>query len=126
MTRTLLFLGVQGWILSDKNDSLNGDGVIEFTDAPDNGDKSGNWVIDTLAGRDNIVLTLKAGNGFGAFLLDLTVVDPLNGTWSSGKGLSHASIYYNGTPSLVPEPGVLALMGIGVFGLGIARRKSRK
>lgn len=118
--------GMTGWMLSDKNDGPNGDGVIKFTDAPSNGDKSGDWAIDTLAGLGNIVVTLKAGNGFGAFLLDLTVSDPLSGTWSSDKDLSHASIYYKGEPTKVPEPSTLALMGLGLLGIGIARRRIHK
>ncbi len=118
--------GMTGWVLSDKNDGPDGDGVISFTTAPANGDKSGSWAIDTLAGLDNIVITLKAANGFGAFLLDLTVSDPLSGTWSSGKDLSHASIYYKGEPTKVPEPSTLALIGLGLVGIGIARRRVHK
>ncbi|WP_323750952.1 PEP-CTERM sorting domain-containing protein [Marinobacter sp.] len=119
--------GMTGWMLADKNDGPDGDGTINFTTAPVNGAKSGNWAIDTLAGLDNIVITLKAGNGFGAFLLDLTVGDPLSGTWFSGKGLSHASIYYQGEPMMkVPEPSILALMGLGLLGVGIARRRIQK
>lgn len=118
--------GMTGWVLSDKNDGPNGDGLIKFTTAPSNGDKSGTWAIDTLAGLDNVVITLKAGNGFGAFLLDLTANNPLSGTWASGKDLSHASIYYRGEPTKVPEPGTLALMGLGLLGIGIARRRVQK
>jgi hypothetical protein len=118
--------GMTGWTLSDKNDDSNGDGVINFITAPNNGNKSGTWAIDTLAGLDNVVITLKAGNGFGAFLLDLTTNDPLSGTWSSGKGLSHASIYYNGAPTKVPEPSTLALIGLGLLGFGIVRRRVHK
>ena len=119
--------GLTGWILSDKNDDMtSGDQTIVFTNAPVNGVQSGDWEINTLAGLSSIVITLKAGNGFGAFLLDLAGLDPLSGMWSSGKDLSHASIYYNGTPSPVPLPaGIwLFLTGVGSLGL-IARRKRR-
>jgi len=118
-----VLFGSAGWILSEKNDGPDGDGTIEFLSAPVNGDKSGSWSIDTLAGLTDIAITLKAGNGFGAFLLDLSVPNPLVGTWSSGKDLSHSSIYYKGTPTTdVPEPASIALLLFGLLGLGVAKR----
>jgi hypothetical protein len=115
--------GMTGWMLSDESEDSSPGDPISFLTAPENGANSGDWVIDTLAGLDDIVITLKAGNGFGAFLLDLTVSDPLSGLWTSSKGLSHASIYYKGTPSKVPEPSIIALFALGLLGLGFARRR---
>jgi hypothetical protein len=114
--------GMTGWVLSQKNDGAEGDKVITFATAPVNGTKSGSWAVNSFAGLANVVLTLKAGDGFAAFLLDTNF---LSGKWWSTKNLSHASIYYNGTPSQVPLPaaGLLlagALGGLGVFG---AKRK---
>jgi hypothetical protein len=117
--------GKTGWVLSDKNDSSDGNGLIEFLTAPINGTKSGDWAIDTLAGLTHVVITLKAGGGFGAFLLDLTVENPLAGTWASTKGLSHASIYYNGTPAPIPLPAAGFLM-LGALGGLAALRRSRR
>lgn len=118
--------GETGWVLSDKNDGPDGDGVIEFTTAPANNSKSGVWAIDTLAGLSEVVITLKAGKGFAAFLLDLSATDPLTGTWTSSKDLSHASIYYRGTVSAIPLPagGLLLLTGLG--GIGLAARRRRR
>lgn len=114
--------GMDGWVLSEKNDSASGDSTITFSTAPVNGSESGDWEIDSLAGKSNIVITLKAGNGFGAFLLDQTAAEPLVGAWSTGKDLSHASIYYNVNP--VPLPAAAWLFGSALFGLvGIGRRK---
>lgn len=123
---TFELFGQTGWILSDKNENSNGDGTIEFAALPTNGNKSGAWEIDTLAGLTDIVITLKAGNGFGAFLLDLTVSTPLAGTWSSSKDLSHASIYYRGEPTEVPEPSALVLLGLGFLGISLFGRRARK
>ena len=123
---TFELFGKTGWILSDKSDGPDGDGTIVFAASPTNGAKSGGWEIDTLAGLNEIFITLKAGNGFGAFLLDLTGSDPLSGTWSSSKGLSHASIYYRGESNEVPEPGIIALLALGFLGIGIVGRRVRK
>jgi hypothetical protein len=117
--------GKTGWVLSDKNNSSDGNGLIEFLTAPINGSESGDWAIDTLAGLTHVVITLKAGGGFGAFLLDLTVENPLAGTWASTKGLSHASIYYNGTPAPIPLPAAGFLM-LGALGGLAALRRSRR
>lgn len=115
--------GMDGWVLSENNSIALGDSTITFSTAPVNGAKSGDWGIDSLAGKSNIVIVLKAGNGFGAFFLDQTVPDPLAGVWSTGKGLGHASIYYNNI-SPVPLPAAAWLFGSALLGLvGVARRK---
>lgn len=120
-----MLFGKKGWVLSDKNDSADGDGLIEFLTAPVNNTTEGRWAIDTLAGLTHVVITLKAGNGFGAFLLDLTVANPLVGNWASTKELSHASIYYNGTPAPIPLPAAGFLMIGALGGLAALRRRRR-
>lgn len=117
--------GMTGWVLADKNDGPDGDGAITFTDAPTNGDKSGDWTISSITGLLNVAITLNAGNGFGAFLLDLDDLTPLSGTWTSSKGLSHASIYYNGTVSAVPLPAALPLLLAAIGGLAFVGRRRR-
>ncbi len=117
--------GMTGWVLADKNDGADGDDAIRFTDAPTNGAKSGDWTISSVAGLLNVAITLKAGNGFGAFLLDLDDLTPLSGLWTSSKGLSHASIYYNGTVSAVPLPAALPLLLAAIGGLAFVGRRRR-
>lgn len=47
------------------------------------------------------------------------------GDSSNPPGLSHIAIYGNttGEYTQVPEPGTLALLGVGLIGIGLARRK---
>lgn len=118
----------------------------------DVGDVSGEWTIqwEDTNGTDsfNLPLTLDIAAGFKAgsgnsgagiayFLFDdfLLTDDPYasSGTFSLtvGKGLSHESLLVRyeedgGTPPLnIPEPGMLFLLGAGLVGLGLARRKPK-
>ena len=130
VTSTFSMFGDTGWILSDKNDGPDGDGAIEYVTAPINGTKSGNWLLDTLAGASKVVLTLKAGNGWGAFLLDLTTVNPLSGLWETNKDLSHSSVYYQAgdtpPPSPIPLPAGFPLLLTALAALGLAGRRRKQ
>jgi hypothetical protein len=111
--------GVSGWKLADKNDG-GGDGVINFVTAPVNGAKSGSWSIDSLKGLSHVAIALKAGNGFGLFR-----INTLAGRWTSGKDLSHASVWYSGTPAAIPLPATGLLLIGALGGLGLARRRRK-
>lgn len=119
--------GMSGWVLAAKNDGADGDGAISYTDAPANGSQSGSWGISSVTGFDKVMVTLKAGNHWGSFL-----VDTLSGTWSTSKGLSHSSIYYipgttgggGGGGGVVPLPAAGWMLLAGLGGLAAFRRKS--
>ena len=117
--------GMTGWILGDKNDEIAGTGGVKFGTTPVNDDEFGAWsVVDMVgAGIGNIVVTLKAGNGFGAFLIS----DLGPGTWTSSKELSHASVYYkDGEPPVyIPLPAASWLMIGGLGGLLALHRKKK-
>lgn len=115
--------------LTDGNDVDTGEleSLFHWTIGPDedpNDARSGEWFLDDAIWDTyaRLVIVLKAGNGFASFELES---DDLTGTWITQQGLSHASLYGivgNGT---ILEPGTLGLLGLGLLGVGLARRRAR-
>lgn len=119
------FFGLTGWTLAAKNEGGgDGNGQLSFSLAPVNGDQSGLWEILNPNNYANVFITLKAGTGFGAFLLDSGT--EIAGDWSSSKELSHASIYYQGEPggpAPIPLPAAGVLLAGALGALALRRRK---
>lgn len=126
-----------GWMVGDSTEAGVGDGIASFLSGPAVNATSGSWSLASFGGYGPLMIVLKSGHQWGAFLLEETMAS-LSGTWSIdrerctvrgcttvGKALSHASVYHGVQPSAVPLPATgFALIG-GLLGLAALRRKRR-
>ena len=130
ITAGFSLFGMTGWILADKSDEVTGTQNITFSNAPIALESPADWAITDPAGiASDVVITLKQGSSFAAFLVDST-----SGTWGTtgpGQGarndLSHGSIYYQpGSSAPIPLPAGLPLLlsGLAAAGLLARRRKT--
>lgn len=138
------------WTLLDKTDTIGSGSVFQslsFTLTSDVSKPDGNWVLmvsDAAGGLNlptnmDLVFALKAADFYAAYLFTSVLVDGTDSgtyhiSWNNGggqiAGFSHMSLYGRagsnggGTPPLsIPEPGVVLLLGAGLVGLGLARRR---
>jgi hypothetical protein len=77
---------------------------------------------------DDFMLVFKAGDVWIAYYFSST--DITGGEWDISEwtqnGLSHLSLYVRGRGDSVPEPAVLGLLGLGLIGVGVARRRRKR
>lgn len=135
------FFDISDWSFDGKWDStdnsfVDSSSLFDFT----GGGPSGTFSYEgPLVGISDLMFVFKDGAGTNLVGYLVTADDgtystpftkppfPLTGQ-STAKDVSHISVYYRegdgGTPPLqIPEPGMLLLMGAGLMGLGLARRR---
>tara|TARA_R110000868_G_scaffold159_3_gene1692 strand:+ start:80564 stop:81139 length:576 start_codon:yes stop_codon:yes gene_type:complete len=124
------------WTQQGSNDGSNGTSGFLTTDADSWGQHvTGTWAIDasfwSLFGE--AIISIHVGNGGGspdhfAWTIETGAT---SGTFSydkltgGGGGLSNMKLWSRGAPTTVPEPGSIALLGLGLVGLVASRRKQR-
>ena len=140
VVNTESFFGITDWEFDGKWNSSD-TGFVDTSDLFDfyGGGASGSFTYTGSDSIEDIMFIFKDGAGTNLVGYLVTADDgtyntpftklpfPLTGG-STVKNVSHISVYYRdgdgGTPpSQIPEPGTLLLLGAGLAGLGLARRR---
>ena len=74
------------------------------------------WTFDSVSSNISYFFGWDSGN----------VNDPAMGAWWTANDIGlHGASNVTVTATSVPEPATIALLGLGLFGIGFAKRKSR-
>ena len=111
---------------------LAGSYLTEFSPSTDPYNALIEWVEGpSIVGGDQVYALVKDGNATPAwYLFDLTALGwdgmedlYFEGFWEGVRGsISHVALY--GTPTAVPEPATMLLLGFGLIGLAVAGRRN--
>lgn len=148
---TEAFFGKSDWLFNGKYDNIgtssgtDASSLFNFSGGAQSGtfDKVGTWSYSDVmfifkSGGDTnligyLIDTSASIGGVYSTPFEFPPFSAANGN-PSDKGISHISVYYrntNGggggnTGGQVPEPSIIALMGMGLIGMGVSRLRKTK
>lgn len=135
------FFGIMDWEFDGKFDEIGEAGEVEGSFYFDfsGGVQSGTFTYNGGLGDGDVMFVFKDGQDTNlvAYLIDLAALTAgVDGVYSSpfvsppfdvanAKDISHISVYYRMGPEFdIPEPATLGLLGLGLLGFALVRRRS--
>lgn len=134
-TNDFPFFGFNDWLFDNK--VIEGNNLVSTYFTFTGTTQSGGYTLIGAPTYDFMFVFKDGGStNLVAYLLPASsgtystpfVNPPFSASGSGSRDISHISIYYRtgdggGDDDVIPEPGVLFLMGAGLLGLGMARRR---